>query len=338
MLCCMVWKECAAGKAVIGLGVCVNRQDKLTQLAFDGFGSHTLKVPDGAADGSSYSSQSLVGQPHTSSPWVHTETTVQLFCCPVSCAHSPRAWQGSQLISKPISVQPWAANNKKWPIIKSQMWIFPNWKRSVSELSSSCHFLQNRALFSPALLQGPSFHSRGERAMSNWSPSYILEPPKGMGNLHKRANVSEERSKPPWARPKCCTSSLLPLPGDQGTHRLCFWYCRQWVVNTAHNRNSAEGSSGSGMMLMGEKNTALDFSYETPQSTLKTLNIGGKKAKLSVWGPRWEIFHPFGRGAALAVKPLSMLQSRCLSVWGARPGVHPSCMSSWRSLEMCHIH
>lgn len=150
-----------------------------------------------------------------------------------------------------------------------------------SELSSSCCFLQNRALASPVLLQGLCFHSAGERAMSNWSPSYTPESPKGMGNLHKRANVSEEQSKWPWARPKRCTSSPLPLPGDWGTHHWCFWYCSQWVINTAHNRKSTEGLVVAGWCWWGRNTEPWAAAMKHPSTPWRHWILRGKKAKLS---------------------------------------------------------
>lgn len=164
-------------------------------------------------------------------------------------------------------------------------------------LSSSCCFLQNRALASPALLQGPSFHSMGERTMAMGVEATLWSPQKAWGTCTKKADVSEEWSKPPWARPKCCNFSPHPLLGDQGTHYWCFWYCSQWIINTTHNSNSAEGLAIVGWCWWGKKCRALDFSYEMPLSTLKTLNTEGKKPTCLL-KILTGLFHQFWQGVA----------------------------------------
>lgn len=90
------------------------------------------------------------------------------------------------------------------------------------ELFSSCCFLQKQGAGFPRATVQCTYTVLGERAMSNWNPSYTPEPPKAMGNLQKRANVSEEWTKPPLARPKHSICCLVPFPGDLGTNCWCF--------------------------------------------------------------------------------------------------------------------
>lgn len=90
----------------------------------------------------------------TSSMPASTETTAKALWCPMSCAHSPGVCRGnlftflcpqpwafwsSLLISWQESVQPCLADSKKWPLIKSQMWIYVNWKKCVSGLNAPAY-------------------------------------------------------------------------------------------------------------------------------------------------------------------------------------------------------
>lgn len=119
---------------------CVNRQDKLIQLALDPTSWRSFMHHP--------TSPAIPPSPQQDNPIAAAPVSTQK--SPLSCSAS----QAGLLGAKPVWVQPRAANSKKWPLIKSQMWTFPNWKRSVSDLNFTAHaaFCKNRALASPELL------------------------------------------------------------------------------------------------------------------------------------------------------------------------------------------
>lgn len=151
---CAEWckrRACAPG---FGFGACGNRQEKLTQLVAGGFGSSALKVLGGAADGPGYSTWSFGGTALWQ--WPHGLRRNHCWATLLPCELCSQSW-GGQLISQHVSVRPQAANSKKWPLIKSQTWMFPNWKRSVSDLNFPAYAASyKRVLVSPVGLQRPS--------------------------------------------------------------------------------------------------------------------------------------------------------------------------------------